>query len=412
MTISGTLECSTCGHKLRIRYQAGYIFPFPVKIACNQCGKLIKGHIRSSDSVFDFPNDKVSKDYVETTQVVSISSELPIPLKLSNIPSMTALTPFIAMTTILGHESLMFFQVHLKMFIDVYDSRFSRFVTISELFSEKNWQYFLEESKKHFRPNLSLDIRNFEDCCLVLTQINGDFFKHISSEHYEVNYKQKLKTNSIEKVLTKWAELKELKIKLTTYINLESEFIKGVKLIETFLDNIKSFLPVVALTYKNEPKKEWKDEIGITTFEFLDLKEMYIEQFEYLSRISSLYFGLINLGDRNAFDDFGSIPDCGQLSDYFKKDNGIKKDIIKKLPLLDDYFGDTLNSQIRNGIGHLKTTYDAKAQLIKYFPYKDLARVNIHKEIYLIDFAIQVYEQALRVRDSLEILAIFLARTK
>lgn len=325
---------------------------------------------------------------------------------------MVALSPFIGMTTILGTENLGIFQYHLKAFIEIYDSKFSRLVTISELFSENNWEYFLIETKKHFRPNLSLDLRTFEDCSFVLSQVNKDFFKNIVSDYYETNYNQKLQKNSIEKVLSKETELKDLKIKLSSYINLENEFIKGVKLIETFLEYIKSFLPVIVLTYKNEPTKEWKDEMGITTFEFLDLKEMYIEQFEYLSRISSLYFGLINLADRNNFDDFGTIPDCTQLSDYFGKDNGIKKDIVKKLPLLDNYFNDTLNSQIRNGIGHLKTIYEPKTQLIKYFPYKDIARINTYKEIYLIDFAIKVYEQALRVRDSLEILATFLGRTK
>src|SRR5690606_9956303 len=103
---------------------------------------------------------------------------------------------------------------------------------------------------------------------------------------------------------------------------------------------------------------------------------------------------------------------CAQLKDYFNKDNGIKKDIIKKHPLLNDYFLGTLDSQIRNGIGHLKTVYEPKTQLIKYFPYKDAARMNVHKEIYLIDFAYQVYQQALKVRDSLELVSKFINLTK
>src|SRR5205085_1050633 len=96
-----------------------------------------------------------------------------------------------------------------------------------------------------------------------------------------------------------------------------------------------------------------------------------IEQFEYLSRISSLLFGLVNLAERNDYNDFGTIKDCNKLSDYFNKDNGIKKDILKKNALLNDYFLGTLDSQIRNGIGHLKTIYDPRIQLIKYYPYKD-----------------------------------------
>ena len=246
----------------------------------------------------------------------------------------------------------------------------------------------------------------------MIKEVNKDFFKYIETEFYQINFNKKLQAETIDKVSGKIPELKNLRTTIETYINIENEFIKGVKLIDSFLSNVKSFFPVVALSYSNNYTKEYLDEVGIITFEFLDLKEMYIEQFEYLSRISSLYFGLINLAERNNFDDFGSIPDANQLTVYFGKDNGIKKDIVKKHPVLDAHFIDTLNSQLRNGIGHLKTIYDPKTQLIKYYPYKDAARMNSHKEIFLIDFAVQVYEQALKVRDSLEILCRFVNLTK
>lgn len=63
MTISGIIICSTCGHKIRLRHQIGYVYPVVVKIACNQCGKLIKGHVRRADPAFDFPNETVSMEY-------------------------------------------------------------------------------------------------------------------------------------------------------------------------------------------------------------------------------------------------------------------------------------------------------------------------------------------------------------
>ncbi len=412
MTISGIVKCSTCGHKIRLRHQVGYVYPAVVKIACNQCGKLIKGHIRRADPAFDFPNETVSMEYEETTQTLSISTELPIALKISNIPTMVALTPFMGIGTIIGFEKIKEYENKIREFINLYDPQFQRLQTCFELFESRNWEYYLIETKKHFRKELSLDIKTFEECSTVLTQVNKDFFKFLETDYYKTNFNNKLQTETIDKVSAKTAELKNLKTTIETYITLETEFIKGVKLVDKFLSNIKSFFPVISLSYTNDYNKQYLDEVGLTTFEFLDLKEMYIEQFEYLSRISSLYFGLLNLAERNDFNDFGVIPDCNQLTAYFAKDNGIKKDIIKKHPLLNDYFLDTLNSQIRNGIGHLKTVYEPKARLIKYYPYKDPARMNTHKEIYLIDFAIQVYEQALKVRDSLDILCKFVNLTK
>jgi hypothetical protein len=412
MTISGIIICSTCGHKIRLRHQVGYVYPAVVKIACNQCGKIIKGHVRRADPAFDFPNETVSMEYEETTQTLSVSTELPVALKVSNIQGMAALTPFMGIGTILGFENIKKHELNIREFIKIYDPQYHRLQTSFELFESKNWEYYLVEIKKHFRKEISLDIKTFEECSTVLKEVNKDFFKFIENDYYQIHFNKKLQGETIDKVLSKIPELKNLRTTVETYINIENEFVKGVKLIDNFLSNVKSFFPVAALSYSNNYTKEYLDEVGLTTFEFLDLKEMYIEQFEYLSRISSLYFGLINLAERNNFDDFGAIPDASQLTVYFGKDNGIKKDIIKKNALLDAYFIDTLNSQIRNGLGHLKTIYDPKIQLIKYYPYKDAARMNSHKEIFLIDFAVQVYEQALKVRDSLEILCKFVNLTK
>ena len=412
MTISGIIICSTCGHKIRLRHQIGYVYPVVVKIACNSCGKLIKGHIRQADPAFDFPNEKISQEYEETTQTVSISTELPIALKISNIPTMVALTPFMGIVTIIDIKKIKEYEYKTKKFIELYDPSYSSLQTCFELFESKNWEYYLIETKKHFRKDLILDVKTFEKCSVVLNEVNKDFFKYLATDYYQTNFNLKLQIETIDKVSNKISELKALKASIETYVNIETEYIKGIKLINNFLYNIKSFFPVILLSYNNNYTNEYLDEIGLTTFEFLDLKEMYIEQFEYLSRISSLYFGLLNLSERNDYNDFGTIPDCGQLSDYYAKDNGIKKDIIKKAPLLDNYFIKTLNSQLRNGIGHLKTVYEPKKQLIKYYPYKKPAKMNVHKDIYLIDFAVLVYEQSLKVRDSLEILNKFINLTK
>jgi hypothetical protein len=412
MTISGVITCSTCGQKIRLRHQVGYVYPAVVKIACNKCGKIIKGHVRQDDTAFDFPTETVSSKYEETPQTVSVSTELPIALKVSNLSGMIALTPFLGIGTIIPSEKIKEYEHKVRDFIKLYESKYESLQTCFELFENRNWKYYLIETKKHFRKDLSLDIKTFEESSVVLKEVNKDFFKNLDTAYYQSNFNRKFQAETIDKVSGKISELKNLKTTIETYIDIETEFIKGVKLIDSFLKNIKSFFPITALTYTDEYTKEYLDEIGITTFEFLDLKEMYIEHFEYLSRISSLYFGLINLAERNNFNDFGTIRDCNQLTAYFSKDNGVKKEIIKKHPILNGYFIDTLNSQIRNGIGHLKTIYDAKNQLIKYYPYKDPAKINTFKEIYLIDFAFQIYLQAMKVRDSLEILSKFITITK
>lgn len=413
MTIGGIIECSTCANTIKIRHQVGIIHPVRIRIACNGCGKIIKGTVDLKDPAFDFPFDKFTNIFAMANQVVSISTELPIVIKSTNDEKKPLLlTPFLAISEIVKFDKIEIFGKNLSLFKILYDEKFKYLLTCFELFENKNWKYFLLESKKYFNIDI-LDIKEeFEDSYKVIVNLNTQFFQFLNTEYYDVEFKNKIQENSIDAVANKITELKSLRAEIETYINLEAETIKGVKLIDKFLSNINSFFPVIVLSYNDDFTKEYKEDIGITTFEFLDLKEMYIEQFEFLSRISSLYFGLINLLERNDFNDFGTINDCNILKDYFNKDNGIKKDILKKHPLLNSYFQETLNSQIRNGIGHLKTVYEPKTQLIKYYPYKDAAKMNVHKEIYLIDFTFQIYHQALKIRDSLEVISKFVNLTK
>lgn len=401
MTISGTLKCSTCGNKIRIRYQVGCINPMIVREGCRKCGKLIKGTIDQKSELFDFGSDEFDSSYTETNQTISISTELPIPKK-ANQNGFAPLTPFMALVPIMGgFEKIKKFGYEIKSLQNFYDDNFDNFSLLNELLQNDSINYLLEEAKKKFRNSLSLEFDGFDEYSSVVNEVINDFFKHIETNYYKQNYRDVILSDIFEPNKTKISDLRDLSTQLNQYIDLKAEYRKGVALINRFLTHIKSFLPVVVLAYNNDYTKEYGDELKITTFDFLELKELYVEQFEFLTRLSSLHFGLLNLAERNDFDDFGIIPDCNILEDYQKKDNGSKKEVIKKANVLNDYFINTLNSQIRNGLGHLKTKYDPVTHEITYYPYKDKAKINRSKSIYLIDFAYLVFQQILKVRDTL-----------
>lgn len=401
MTISGTLECSTCGNKIRLRYQVGYINPVKVREGCGKCGKLIKGTIDQKSELFDFGSDKFDNNYTETNQTISISTELPIS-KQANKSGFALLTPFMALGPVVGgFENIGKFENQIKGLQIFYDDKFDGFSLLNELLQNDSIYYLLEEAKKKFRNGLSLDLSDFHEYSFVVNEIINDFFKYIETSNYKENYRDSILAGIFEPNKAKIAKLQNLSAQINQYIDLKAEYKKGVALVNRFLTHVKSFLPTVILAYNNDYTKEYGDELKITTFDFLELKELYVEQFEFLARLSSLHFGLLNLAKRNDFNDFGVIPDCSQLEDYQKKDNGSKKEVIKKADLLNDYFLNTLNSQIRNGLGHLKTKYDPVSHEITYFPYNDKAKINRSKSIYLIDFTYLIFQQILKVRDTL-----------
>jgi hypothetical protein len=411
MTVSAFLECSTCNHVLRIRYQVGYVHPFVVKIACDQCGKLLKGQIRQDGKTFSFPNDKVTHEWLETTQTVSVSTELPIAIKNTNVGGMTALSPFMAMSQLVPINKVMNSTSTIVAFMKSFDGLFSNLLTSNELFQSGNWKYFLAHTHRHFPlPPLNSE-ESFENSLDTFNRVLNEWYVYLSTDFYKIHFNQFLQNLTIDACSTKIAELKSLKASLDTYINLELECQKAFDLSMRFLENIKSFFPVIALSYNDDFTRVYGDDAGLTTFEFSDLKDLYIEQFEYLSRISSLHFGLLNLDQRGDFNNFGAI-NLPSMAAYYSKDNGVKKNYVAESPELNKYFLSTLNSQVRNGIGHLKTVYLPKEQIIRYYPFKEVAKVNTYKEIYLIDFAFQVYQQALKIKDSLDILTKFIALTK
>lgn len=412
MTISGIVVCSTCGHKIKLRHQIGLFYPVKVNIPCNGCGKILKGEVsKNGDKAFLFPNENVTMDFDGADQTISISTELPILKKETNV-NKPALTPFLALSPkVFSFDELGAYTTNLNEFKSIYDEKLDQLITSYELFENRNWHYFLEHLKNNFDKDIDI-IETFEHSSIMLVALNEIIFRLLKTNFYVVEFDDKIFQNLYKKNITKTEELKNLRVEIEKYIDLEDEFIKGVKLLENFLRNVHSFLPIFLLSHKNDFEKQFGEDLDITTFDFNELKHFFIEQFEYLSRISSLYFGLMNMSENGNYDNFGSITDCSNLANYCSKDNGIKKEIIKKSPLLNSYFLNTLNSQIRNGIGHLKTKYDPKTQIIRYYPYKTPDKKDNYKEIYLIDFAFLVYQQSLKIHNSLRVITKFIDLTK
>jgi hypothetical protein len=226
MTISRTIVCSTCGYKIRLRHQVGYVYPAVVKIPCFQCGKIIKGHIRKTNPEFDFPTEMVTKGYEETTQTLSISTELPIALKVSNIQGLGALTPFLGIATIIKHEKIKSYENKIEKFINLYESKYQNLQTSFELFENRNWEYYLFEVNKHLKMEVSLELKTFEECSSVLKEVNKDFFKSIETEYYQDNFNRKLQSETIDKVSSKIPDLKALRQIIETYINIESVLLR------------------------------------------------------------------------------------------------------------------------------------------------------------------------------------------
>ena len=159
MTISRIIVCTTCGHKIKLRHQIGLYYPVKVNIPCNGCGKTLKGEVtKNGDIAFVFPNENVTMDFDGADQTISISTELPIVKKETNV-NILAPTPFLAISPrVFSFDELGTYMTNLQEFKSIHDEKLEQLITSYELFENRNWHHFLEHLKNNFDEEIELDI--------------------------------------------------------------------------------------------------------------------------------------------------------------------------------------------------------------------------------------------------------------
>lgn len=406
MIVGIILKCKVCETKIRIRYQVGFIEDIPVKVACPTCGRLFKGLINHNKETFWFPDDEQLNEYDPSLPSLTMSGEIPVFREVGK----KNFSPFMSISDHIKMEYFQRFVNTIPLFLKFDDLHGKDLETLYELFRNQQWQYFLAHSIKSFNLPESKLSGSFLQSTAVLSQIHSQIFQYITTSHYETTFSRPLNDELFSKLAMVPAAYDNLASELENLYDLESEYNRGLSLLHRFYKNYKSFIQVICLSYFDNFEKEFLDTVILTSFEFNDLKEMYIEQFEFLGKNSVLNVGLLNIARHEDHDRFGDLLPTLTLRKYHTKSNGLKKEVLTQIPTFSIYYSRGLDNRLRNGIGHLKTIYDTKGQLITYYPFNDFERQNQASNIYLVDFAFQVLQQVMKVRNDLDIISRFINR--
>jgi hypothetical protein len=410
MTFRFPIECTICEFKSLVKVQAGYLEKVQVRIGCPNCGSLFKGELLQIPPGVSLNFDKAKPtdgdNLPDDIPVIQISTELPIPKQSTEIiPGSLGLTlnPYMALTQSISHDTIAIFRDKYLVFAKYRDKNIDALENIILLFQGKNYKLVIAEAKKHFSDELP-DLKNTfeenqESCYYIISEILKFFILNTIPKNYENSYTIRLLfKGTINKVQKNKASLLHLKTELNKYCDIEREFISSCKILVEFIKNSPSYVPVIALSYIGF-EEVFEKEYGITTFSFDELKENYKDSFELLARTSIFYIGFTNFGQHKNEEDFSAIPNCNSLNQYYNLNNGLKKQVIENYPYLKKYYRFLLDSQMRNAIGHNKTEYFMYEQLIKYYPYTDLKKLNKFKEKSLVDFAYHTYLMKLAILD-------------
>ena len=403
MNVRYDIKCSVCKFTFITKVQLGYVENANIRFGCPNCNSLIKGIIyqKAPDYNITFENaeiiDRVSE---KPAVIISLSTELPILKKIANSKNDLgfSLSPFIALTGIIPMDT---FRNRYLEFRDYRKDKILHLESIVELAQNKQWIFAIKEAKKHFSPESSYETQNFENLSFYLISlITRKFIQMTIPNNYENSYTIRfLYKATLTRIQKNKSTLIELKSEFEKYINIEREFVNALKIAINFIKNIESYLPVIALSYGKGFNAEFKNEFLITTFSFEELRDIYKDSFELLARISLIYIGFSNYIRNNNPNDFSDISRIPDLTSYYKLNNGNKKDILVKIPLLKKYFRSILDNKLRNAIGHNKTEYYSVEQLIKYYPFSDITKKDTYEKKSLVDFAYQTYLMNLCVID-------------
>ena len=402
------VECSVCHTQHVLKIQGDYMMnrgDVPIRVGCRNCGIVIQGSIgRSGLSLKNAVAVKPEGTPIfQNLLTIAISSELPI-CKECYFPERFLVNNIMILPQHLPDTVIHTHSRKMAVVSDGMTEMFDHLKILHDLKQHGNTKVFDEYTKEHFNRD-EKDITDTPDKMRVgFINLYNQLSFYVRTEAY--------KNAFILPYIDKYGKLVEalseqqkqdLNNAITPYMVLHNDVDEAIKVLLAFWNKRACFYPVMLLLGVNDFKKEYGGELFLSTTDFEDIKGLYAEMFELLSRFSMYMVAIENIQQRGNFD---LLATNKPLSDYCRLTNGNKHDYIETHSSLKDYYVRTLDNKIRNGIDHAKTKYDAKTQVITYYP--NIKDPNVSLDIALIDFAFIVLQQAVKLSESLCVVCSFL----
>ncbi|NHM29019.1 YecA family protein [Neobacillus terrae] len=389
MNVRQFLKCNVCESIIFVRTQLGWLEEYPIRVHCGNCGILISGKAYQDpfNGRFKITFDN-STNVPETNPdyYIEASGELLTEkLQHANFDNkyLYSLPPFFNALFSMGDENYDTFKQNTIGFLSKIKSDWPRVRRIFELFLTGKKEYLKKEVNKHlpvkqFPMNNELEyVRGVHHQYLFFLRpiINENFFKSITKFIWN-------EINEISKVEGK--KLFELAKEFGDNGLLQRYNEKIFSLLTQFVDNFQYMLPVFGIQYLQ--KNEYKNTKGITTASFEDLKQFYVDCFEVAGELIVLLISYNNLKYRKDFKLMKKKrKDVQLLENYLKLSKGARVEFLDGEENFDKLIIPTIDSSIRNAIGHNTYKYDGAKQELTYYP-KGKETTSDAKTISLVDF--------------------------
>lgn len=402
MIVPYIIVCPTCGSRIFVKIQkADYLPEYPIRINCGKCKTLIKGtfagedskrrgglHLYNATSEDPIPvNLKINAAYY-----IEIAGEIPA-RKIASFDGIIVdkPSPFLEAVSNMDAQEMLEYKDRLRAFYPEYCQWQKTYCTAFQLLQDGSFDYIPVVLKNQIGEyvyecdNILKTLYCLQERIILATQYI--FIKPI-------NQKEILQRIHILLANLPYEELDAFLDNLKNQYDLITLYIRLVNIFVDFMNVYPNLLPAEAiLRYKN---KKLKQNTGISTCTFSDLKIYYQDTYETLLSMMDIPVCLDNINCRKNWNAFavhiirtnkdGTQKRINNISDYRNLANGKRLEFLDLHEPFQQIIAIPANSKLRNGIGHNNIKYDGTSQTISILNKKDYE--NVIEKISLIDFAV------------------------
>lgn len=395
MVVTGDYQCNVCSSITRIKIQFGWLENYPVRIKCGKCNISIFGNVYLNQQhggySIKLKNVTSTKRIEKPDYLIEVSGELLTEkMRLYTEESDAFFSPFLKNGVVFMGEKIGEFKHHTNQFLHKIEDEWPTVKRINELWFDGNYQYLPKEihkllNKKQFPADNELELLR------AVHFLNSRFTNTFASNYFkEITnhiFKEFKNINETEKLFSLAQHFED---------NLDNYEHKLFGIINKFIEKFHMFIPVYGLDFYEEEKDREKsiENLGLTTVDFEDIKDFYIDTFEDIGDILNLVVAYNNLIHRKDYKKMKEdiIKDIQNIEDFSKmRKKGRKLEFITGNESFDKIFISKVDNRLRNAIGHRSYKYDVVSQEITYFPSGDKTK-GTSESMYLIEFVLECFQ--------------------
>lgn len=362
------IKCQVCGSITRVRLQVGWQQGHPIVVTCGKCRVSLAGNVKigqnSPSLEFKFSNADILNNADNADFVIECSGEFPTIKQYTNSKEdIFNISPFIRNMDRMRDD---FAYEEFGKAVSILNNtaiRWKAYKRILDLFQNNN-EYLVQEIKKVFQGEY-FQCRDKSEILRAVHMIEIRGF--ISPLRKDILDELTISSGILKLDNSQLGRLIEF---LNNHDGYHIEELQALiyKILEEFVEIYSALIPALVMQYYKENLADFELE-GSTTSTFDSVKQFYLDSYESLGNLLVIPVALNNIKYRGDFEKLSSIDiKVSTIEDFIELTKANRYRFCIDKEMYTEFLHISVNSKLRNAIGHNDVDYDTASQLITYIP--------------------------------------------